>query len=147
MPYHGHRMHHAPCLRPVTRRRLVWLVALLLLWQQVAMAAYACTLAPVPATAALVSSHGDMAAMGDACPPVPPGSTDHPLCQAHCHPDHAAQPDARAGSVPPSLLAALPPIWPMPALAASTSGNTPERLQRLRAPPPPASLLYCSLLI
>ena len=42
--------------RPRTRRRLSWLVALLLLWQQVAMAAYACGAVPAAVGAAAAAA-------------------------------------------------------------------------------------------
>ena len=82
--YSGHGMKRAFHIRPRTRRRLAWLVALLLLWQQVAVAAYAC--ATVPASPA------------------------DPNCQQHCQPDHATQVDVRTASVPLNVLTALPPM-------------------------------------
>jgi hypothetical protein len=139
-------MRHHSRLRPITRRRLAWLVALLLLWQQVALAAYACTVTPGAGMPMPMSVTSSMP-MGDHCPSMHAGSTQGPLCQAHCHADHAAQPEARSGSVPASLLATLPPDLPLVPAAHSPSGRAPERLYRLRAPPPPASLLFCSLLI
>lgn len=139
-------MRHPSRLRPITRRRLAWLVALLLLWQQVALAAYACTVTPGAGMPMPMSATSSMA-MGDHCPSMPEGSTQGPLCQAHCHADHAAQPDARSGSVPPGLLATLPAVWPMPTVVSSASSRVPERLDRLRTLTPPVSLLFCSLLI
>jgi hypothetical protein len=135
-------MHRSFRLRSDTRRRVVWLALLLLVWQQLAVAAYACAMPPSTAMPGV----GQMA-MEAACPSMQGEHGHSPVCQAHCHPDHAAQPDARAGTVPPSLFAALP-VDP-PALAANLGSITgaPERLYRLRAPPPPASLLFCSLLI
>jgi hypothetical protein len=145
LPYDGHPMRRVFRLRPTTRRRLAWLVAFLLLWQQVAMAAYACTMAPVAQTMAM---HAGDAAMHEACPSmVDSHANGQALCQAHCHPDHVTQPDGRAGSVPPSLLAALPVSWPPLMQATVPARATPAWLHRLRAPPTPASLLFCSLLI
>ena len=133
-------------LRPTTRRRLAWLAAFLLLWQQVGMAAYACTMAP--AALATMAMHADGQSMHEACPSMVDRHTNgHALCQTHCRPDQATQPDGRAGSVPPSLLAALPTSWPPLARAAVPSRAAPAWLHRLRAPPTPASLLFCSLLI
>ncbi|MBP1475406.1 hypothetical protein J7I44_13920 [Frateuria sp. MAH-13] len=134
-------------LRPATRRRLAWLVAVLLVWQQLAMAAYACTLPPSAIAPAMAVASANAMAMEGTCPTMHDSVPDRTVCQAHCHPDRAAQPDARTGSVPPSALAALPVYWPAPTLALATSGRAPQRLDRLRAPPPPATLLYCSLLI
>lgn len=140
-------MAHARLLRPVTRRRLAWLVVVLLVWQQLAMAAYACTLPPSAIAPAMVMTPSSPMAMEGTCPTMHDSVPDRTVCQAHCHPDRAAQPDARAGSVPPSALAALPVYWPAPTLTLAASGHAPRRLERLRAPPPPATLLYCSLLI
>lgn len=82
--YRDHGMKRAFHIHPRIRRRLAWLVALLLLWQQVAVAAYAC--ATVPASPA------------------------DPNCQQHCQPDHATQVDVRTASVPLNVLTALPPM-------------------------------------
>lgn len=131
-------------IRPRTRRRLAWLALLLLAWQQLALAAYACAM---PSAMPMPAATADRMAMGEACPSVRGEQAQLALCQAHCHPDRATQPEARSGTVPPSLLASLPVEWPtLPATAAATA-HGPERLYRLRAPPPPASLLFCSLLI
>ncbi|KZC22408.1 hypothetical protein RHOFW104T7_00915, partial [Rhodanobacter thiooxydans] len=100
-------MKRAFRLRPLTRRRLAWLVALLLLWQQVAVAAYACGTAPASpgAVAAAVAVHSSsMAAMSGGCMEMPAAPAD-PLCRQHCQPDHATQVDARSASVPASMLA------------------------------------------
>ena len=127
-----------------------WLLAiamLAMLGQQIAIAAYACGMAPnamglVLATAPAAS----MPAMGDSPAPMH-GSSDRLLCQRHCVPDNAARPDVPPASVPQGLLAALPPMLPVVLAAALPAGQTPERrLYRLRASPP-ATLLFCSLLI
>jgi len=142
-------MHHRFFrLRPTTRRRFTWLVALLLLWQQLAMAAYACAMVPQASTAMVMQAGAHT--MHGACRSMDPpdqDSTSQPLCRAHCHPDHAAQPDGRAGSVPPSALATLPPQWPPLAQAIVFRRGAPAWSPRLRAPPPAASLLFCPLLI
>ena len=76
------------------RRRLVALIALLaLLFQQVAMAAYACPMEQGPARAAPMKCHPDRAA-------------DAARCQEHCHPltastDHAPAPAVAAAELPP----------------------------------------------
>jgi hypothetical protein len=147
LAYDCRPMHRAFRLHPTTRRRFAWLVAFLLLWQQVAIAAYACTVAP-PTAQAMAMHTGDGAAMHEACPSmVDMHANGQALCQAHCQPDHATQPDGRAGSVPPSLFAALPPAWPPRLQAMVADRPTSAWLHRLRAPPHPASLLFCSLLI
>lgn len=145
--YHRGTMRRLPCLHPRTRRRLTWLVMLLLAWQQLAVAAYACTMPP-SASASMAMAGADRMAMEDTCPSMHDAPSRPPLCQAHCYPNHAAQPDARAGSVPPSLFAALPVTEGAVSPAAlDLAAQAPERHYRLRAPPPPASLLFCSLLI
>jgi hypothetical protein len=134
-------------LRPVARRRLAWLVVVLLLWQQVAVAAYACVAAQAaPAAAALaVAVHSSSMAMADGCADMT--TPVDPLCRQHCQPDHATQVDARTASVPASALSALPRV-----LVSVTGGALPSerglfRRERLRAPPPIPRLLFCSLLI
>lgn len=136
-------------LRPLTRRRLAWLVAVLLLWQQVMVAAYACVAAPAStgvAEMAVAVHASSMAAMGDRCAEMPAAPVD-PLCRQHCQPDHATQVDARTASVPASTLAALPPESPSVAAVALPSERTLARRDQLLAPPPVPRLLFCSLLI
>jgi hypothetical protein len=142
------RIMRRPCFHPRIRRRLSWLVVLLLVWQQLAVAAFACAMPQGAAASAPVATAGaDRMAMGDSCASMQEGQSQPPLCKAHCSPDHATQPEARTGTVPPNLLAALPADWPVLPANATARAWRPERLYRLRAPPPPASLLFCSLLI
>jgi hypothetical protein len=140
-------MKRAFHIRPPTRRRLAWLVVLMLLWQQVAVAAYACATAPASTGAVATVVHSSsMAAMGDGCADVQAVPVD-PLCQQHCQPDHATQVDARTASVPFNALAALPPELLSVTAMTLPSGRTLARRDRLRAPPPTPRLLFCSLLI
>jgi hypothetical protein len=134
-------------LRCVSRRRLIWLVALLLLWQQVALAAYVCQAAPetigqVTAATGLAS----MTAMDGHCPEMH-GSSVSPLCQKHCAPDHATQLDARPTSVPLSALTGPPPMLMTVAIVALQSDRSLARLDQRRTPPLISRLLFCSLLI
>ena len=136
-------------LRCVTRRRLIGLVALLLLWQQVALAAYVCQAVPeqaVPETMGQVSAMDSMVTMGDSCPDMH-GHPVSPLCQKHCAPDQATQVDARTTSVPLSALTALPPMLMSVNIVALQSDRTLARLDHRRTPPPIPRLLFCSLLI
>lgn len=145
--YSSHGMKRAFHIRPRTRRRLAWLVALMLLWQQVAVAAYACTTVPAPPVAvATQADASSMAAMGDGCAEMPAAPVD-PLCQQHCQPEHATQVDARTASVPFSALTALPPMSLSAAAVVLPSDRILLRRDRLRAPPPIPRLLFCSLLI
>ena len=140
-------MKRAFRIRPLTRRRLAWLVVLLLLWQQVAVAAYACATTPASAGAAAVAVHSSsMAAMGDGCAEMPAAPVD-PLCRQHCQPDHATQVDVRTASVPFNALAALSPESLSVAVVALPSERALARRDRSRAPPPIPRLLFCSLLI
>lgn len=128
-------------LRCRTRRRLIWLVTLLLLWQQVALAAYVC---PQPAPAAAVAA-GMAMTRADCMSRMPMGHHDLP-CAEHCAAAPSAQPDARAPNVPASLLSMQPPL-----------ATTVDRLSgsavpvascgRLSADSPPSRLRYCTLLI
>lgn len=147
--YSDHGMKRAFRIRPLTRRRLAWLVVLLLLWQQVAVAAYACATAPAStgaAVAAVAVHSSSMAAMGHGCAEMPAAPVD-PLCRQHCQPDHATQVDVRTASVPFNALAALPPESLSVAAVALPSERALARRDRSRAPPPIPRLLFCSLLI
>lgn len=139
-------------LRSVTRRRLIWLVALLLLWQQVALAAYVCQAVPEQAVSetmgqvTAMTAMDSMVAMGDSCPDMH-GHPVSPLCQKHCAPDQATQVDARTTSVPLSALTAVPPTLMSVNIVALQSDRTLARLDHRRTPPPIPRLLFCSLLI
>jgi hypothetical protein len=131
---------------------LLWLVC-----QQLAMAAYACSgppggppMAPaaaMPPMAGRAAAVMPMSGMGPDCVDLREGAPAHALCESHCHPDHVAQPDVRAPSVPPAMLGMLAPRLVMPAMAEASSGNLRVRAKRWRPPAPPPMLLYCSLLI
>lgn len=129
-------------LRCRTRRRLFWLVALMLLWQQVALAAYAC---PLPGAvvqhdaAALVMTSPD-------CMDDMQGQPDQPLCTKHCAPDSPVQSDARAPGVPASVLAALVPSLPLVDMSTHPGAFFASADASLADASPPR-LLFCSLLI
>src|SRR6185312_8039015 len=108
-----------------TRLRLVLLAVLSLLLQQVALAAYACSSADVPAANAAMAAHCDDM-------PVSPGQVAPTLCPAHCAQTTLATPDAHAPTVPPLLLPALVPtpivLAPLPTVhAAYTQAATWRR--------------------
>lgn len=133
-------------LRKRTGRRLVWLVTVLLLWQQVAVAAYACVVPVAVADAVTQVQAASMVTMGADCEhmsEVPAA----PLCSKHCQPDRATQVEARVMSVPLSALTALPPT-PLSLVAMLPPSNrTQARLDRRLLPPATPRLLFCSLLI
>ncbi len=133
-------------LHGVTRRRLVWLVTAMLLWQQMAVAAYACVV-PVSAPDAVTQVQAaSMVMMGADCEHMPEAPVE-PLCIKHCQPDHVTQVEARDVSVPLNALTALPPTPLSVAAVLPPSDRTLARLDRLLAPPPAPRLLFCSLLI
>jgi len=146
-------MRRLPRFHPRSRRRLSWLVVLLLAWQQLAVAAYACSMPPGASASMPVAVAGAdrMAAghmtMEDSCPSMQEGQAQPPLCRAHCSPEHATQSEARTGTVPPSLLAALPPLLPAVAVAPALFSRAARQSHLQQAPPQSATLLFCSLLI
>lgn len=123
-----------------TRRRRLQInlaVVLCLLFQQVAMAAYACTspdMAPEP-----VAMAADCAEMGMEVVQENPA-----LCSEHCAPDFAVTPDPSAQHVP--ALPLPPQHFPAPALAPAIKVALQQDV-RLDRPDPPPRLRYCSLLI
>lgn len=119
------------------RLRIILAVILCLLFQQVAIAAYACSKPSMPAEPATMAE--DCADMGmEAVRDVPA------LCAEHCAPDHAVLTDPSFAHVP---ALALPPLQFASALVRSSmhvalAGDVPVN----RSDPPPR-LRYCSLLI
>jgi len=138
-------------LRDIRRARLTrWLLlgsVLFMMGLQSALAAYACTMPSGMMGPAMAMSTSAMdASMATTCPEMQHAPVNRLLCAKHCASDASAPTDARPLSVPPNLLTALPPVLPVVVMHAHMAVE-PERLYRLRAPPPPASLLFCSLLI
>jgi hypothetical protein len=108
-----------------------------LLFQQVAVAAYACDLAsrgqaPVPA------SHCDHATP----PPAPAKSS--PLCEKHCVPDLTVLTDTAALGVP--ALGLPPMVFTLVVHEPATPPGETGTVSLTRSDPPPR-LRYCSLLI
>jgi hypothetical protein len=134
-------------LRPRTRRRLAWLAMVMLLWQQVAVAAYACAVAPEAARAAAVASAtvmGTMAMDGAHCDRAH-DTQPAPLCEKHCLPDHFTQVDATTVSVP---FLTVPIVFP-PITAAAIGDRGAGRFDLVdrRRPTPSPLQLYGVLLI
>lgn len=139
-------MHRTFSIPLRTRRRLAWLVAILLLWQQVAVAAYACTLVPgADRAVATALSPSAMAAMGGEC--ADPQMPVDPLCRQHCQPNHLTQVEHHAPSVPFNALAAVPPVLASFAVEALPAERAFARLDQRRIRPPIPRLVYCTLLI
>lgn len=119
------------------RLRIILAVILCLLFQQVATAAYACTLTSMPP---------DPVEMAEECSQMGMQvAQDSPaLCAKHCSPDQAVTPDTGFAHVPPL---ALPPVhFEARALPHVTHQVLAGRV-RTDHPGPPPRLRYCSLLI
>lgn len=119
------------------RLRFAWLALLALLFQQVALAAYACPdLEGAPAQSTVMVGCEGMATPDPDAPA---------LCDQHCQRDHVATPDLKVPQVP-SL--ALPPVHfalseaLLPPIQARHYADVPTS----RSDPPPAQR-FCSLQI
>lgn len=120
------------------RLRVVLTIVLCLLFQQVAVAAYACVLPDMPVDAAAMVE--DCGAMG-----MERAEKSPALCAKHCAPDRAVVLDHSPPSVPPlSLPASVALLWP--AAAVDPAPVCAPRVAIDRSDPPPR-LRYCSLLI
>lgn len=125
-------------------RRVLWIgVALFcLLFQQVAMATYVCTLPETQRTVALTDTCAEMMAN---LAHGPTHTQKDPRCAEHCAPNQPSQSDARAPTVPPLVLPFLSP------LALGTVAIVPERSALpdpvQQRPQPPPTLRFCTLLI
>jgi hypothetical protein len=84
------------------RLRLVLLAVLSLLFQQVALAAYACSTVDMPVSNAGMTMHCDGM-------PMTHGQQNQALCTAHCAHQAVAAQDAHAPTVPPLVMPALLP--------------------------------------
>ncbi|MEN6540217.1 MAG: hypothetical protein ABFC67_11450, partial [Mizugakiibacter sp.] len=113
-----------------TRLRLALLAACALLLQQLALAAYACTLDAAPAQTAM-AAHCEGVPMSSS-----PGSAAA-LCGYHCAEQAPAAPDARTPTVPPAMLPALPPA--APALLPLALMSPPPAYCAAPHPSPPAA--------
>lgn len=109
-----------------------------LFFQQMAMAAYVCTLSSPPAAMVMTGPCHDMAMTA-------PTQGADPRCAEHCADHTSAAPEARVPMLPPLL---LPADWPV---LAATLMDRPERVAlpdpSLIRPDPPPLLRFCSLLI
>lgn len=125
----------------MTRRRRTVLGLLLiasLLFQQVAVAAFACTLASAPPPA--------MPAGMEHCAQMDsgPAQVESPaLCAKHCAPDSSVVSDTAAPGVP---ALALPPMFPLVLAAPGPHVAMLAHVPLVRSDPPPR-LRYCSLQI
>ena len=119
------------------RLRITITVILCLFFQQVAVAAYACTMTVVPADMAVMSEGCDAAS--DSIAPPAPGAPA--LCAKHCAPDVSVVADHVVAGVP---ALALPPVEHDLLLMQPTWHASAVSIARSDPPP---RLRYCSLLI
>jgi len=129
------------------RRRVLWtgIVLFCLLFQQLAMAAYACTLLTAPTSVVMT---GDCAGMGKGSTTNAPTShhaSKDPRCAEHCAGNTASAHDANVPTVPPLLLASVSPTL------LGTIAQAPDQValpnMALHRPEPPPTLRFCTLLI
>ena len=124
-------------LRARHRLRITILVLLSLLFQQAALAAYACPTVQMPSSMEAMAEHCAEMGMSRA--------QDNPaLCAKHCAPDLATTVDHLQLSVP---TLALPPTSFAPELLRATSLVAGRSEVPLARSDPPPRLRYCSLLI
>lgn len=120
------------------RQRLVWLALLALLFQQLALVAYACPLngtQPAPRPMMMAGCEGMQ--MPDPASPA--------LCDQHCLRDHATTTDLQSPQVP--ALALPPMLFALVAnLLPSAQAQHYESIPTCRSDPPPAQR-FCSLQI
>ena len=119
------------------RRRVALLALLCLLFQQVALAAYACPIERMPTRMDDMAAHCADMGMRQA--------RDNPaLCAKHCAPDHATAADQARLSVP--FLALPPPVFAAVALVPPPANGAQADVALARSDPPPR-LRFCTLLI
>jgi len=117
------------------RIRIALLTIFCLLFQQMAVAAYVCTLEAGPGSAVRVA---------DCHQPVPERTElPDPVCAKHCAPDTATSAEARVLSVPAAV---LPPLLHLPVLVGP-GGDEVRLADASPAPDPPPRLRYARLLI
>ncbi|MET3651234.1 hypothetical protein [Dyella japonica] len=128
------------------RRRVLWtgVVLFCLLFQQLAMAAYVCTLPTRPADTVMT---GDCASMGMTAAAKASFQHQNPdaRCAEHCAGDAASAHDVRLPSVPALLLPPASPTLMGTIMHAPDQAPLPD--VALHRPEPPPTLRFCSLLI
>ena len=116
---------------------MAWLALLALVFQQLALAAYACPINEAPSEPQRVMADCEGMEMPDPQAPA--------LCDQHCQRDHIANPDSKTPQVPPL---ALPPLHfaLAAALLPTVQAQHYEDIPICRSDPPPAQR-FCSLQI
>lgn len=124
-------------LRARHRLRIALVVILCLLFQQVALAAYACPVEQMPPEMTAMAEH--CAEMG-----MQPDQDNPTLCAQHCSPDLSTLTDHAKVSVPALM---LPPVAFAPVLATPVTHVAVQAEIPIARSDPPPRLRFCSLLI
>ena len=124
-------------LRARHRLRIALAVILCLLFQQVALAAYACPLEQMPPEMAAMAEH--CAEMG-----MQQAQDNAALCAKHCSPDFLTASDHAKLSVPALM---LPPLVFAAVLATPMTHVAAQAEIPIARSDPPPRLRFCSLLI
>ncbi|MBN8735988.1 MAG: hypothetical protein J0H27_06940 [Xanthomonadales bacterium] len=122
-----------------TRLRLVLLAVLSLLFQQVALASYACSTVDMPVSNVGMTTHCDGM-------PMTHGRQNSALCPAHCAHQALTTQDAHAPTVPPVSLPALLPA-PIVLATSPTTYAAREHTAEWRLSGIPPALRFRVLLI
>jgi hypothetical protein len=129
------------------RRRVLWtgIVLFCLLFQQLAMAAYVCTLATAPADIVMT---GDCAGMdrGSAAAAAANDANTDPRCAQHCGGHTMSAHDVSPPTVPALVLPGASPTL-LGTAAHVTQHQVTLPNTALRRPDRPPMLRFCSLLI
>ncbi len=133
-------------MRRTKRSSLFWLVALLLLWQQMAVATSLCSMSG-RAIAAVVTPASQPACMQSMqSMQGGQGHVQWAVCTEHCAQGRLAQSDTRSLNVPGSMLPPLAPVMPNVIMLPRAESLFASAFRR-QADHPPIRLLFCSLLI
>ncbi|WP_447737836.1 hypothetical protein [Rhodanobacter soli] len=129
------------------RRRVLWtgVVLFCLLFQQLAMAAYACTLPTAPTNVVMTGDCAGMSMSPTTKAPVSHHENTDPRCAQHCASNTVSTHEASLPTVPPLLLASISPTLLDNIAQASDQAALPNTA--LHRPDPPPTLRFCSLLI
>lgn len=130
------------------RHRLLWTGTVLfcLLFQQLAMAAYVCTLATAPTNVVMAGDCAGMDTGSAAEGSTPPNAGMDPRCAQHCGGNTMSAHDVSPPTVPALVLAAASPtLLGTAAHAAQHQVTLPNTA--LHRPDRPPMLRFCSLLI
>jgi hypothetical protein len=118
------------------RSRISWFVLFALLFQQLALSAYACTLTSTPSEPVVAMAN---------CTGMPmKASHTSSLCDKHCHPDNATASSLLSVTVPP--LGLPPPAFAVVYHPLSSIDPRYVDVPISRSDPPPL-LRFCSLQI